>query len=494
MKKKQILIILSATFLFFLLVGFLIPYTGDDWNNLIGHNGNFSIMIETAISNYNTFEGRFFSRIFDFIFNYYKPLWIVINAFGMTFLCYFMMKLSIKNSKKFLCILVLLCLLCVDRETFSQIYAWITGNTTYFIPFLFLILIIYLNKNIFNDSYDEVKTNKLLLILLPILSFIFSMFVENVTVGIITAYILILVYNYIKSKKINYTILLSLFTSIIALFFMLYSPGTRNRINDMGFSSLSLISKIFISFPRQMNYIFIKNSFLIILLLFFLNYIIIKNYKGIKKIGLILFFNIIPIVTILANFYYVLFDRYINHLLIFMDCNNILILIYWLIFLIMTIYFVIKFNKNDNSKILFFFLIALINNAAMLISPLAGGRTTFLTTIMLYICVIILIDNLNVKLFDKEIFVLFSKLICVIVMILFIKHYVYCYNLNQKREDYINKQLMVGKEEIEVIILPEFYLWNSNAWNDWHLFTFKKYYNIPENKQIKLVYLSDIND
>ena len=100
MKKNKNNIRLLFILIFFLLVGILIPYTGDDWNNLIGHNGNLSIMIKSAIYNFQTFEGRFFSRIFDFIFNYYRILWIFINAFGMTFLYYFMCKI-VSSKKKF---------------------------------------------------------------------------------------------------------------------------------------------------------------------------------------------------------------------------------------------------------------------------------------------------------------------------------------------------------------------------------------------------------
>lgn len=495
MNKKYLKIILLIIFVFFLSIGFLIPYTGDDWNNLINHNGNLKFIIQSAIFNYNLFEGRFFSRIFVFLFNYYKPLWVIINAFGMAFLYYFMTKVSIKSNKIFMFLLTFLCLLLVDRETFSQIYVWITGNTTYFIPFLFMIFIIYINRDIFEEKNTNFKYNKIWLIVLPILSFVFSMFVENVSVGIITTIILILIYDYKKYKKINYPLIFSLLSSMIGLYLMLNSPGTKNRIDDMeSFSSLSLFSKLLISFPRQMNYVFIKNSFFICLVLVYLIYNIFKNYKGIKKILLMLFVSVIPLITVLANTYYVIFDRYINRLMFFIDCSSIFIFIYWVLFLVLLIYFVIKFNKNDNYKILFFFLIALINNAAMLISPLAGGRTSFLSTIMLYICVIILLDNLNIKLFCNNKILIISGLFCITLMGLFIKHYIYCYNLDLKREEYIKKQLSENKSEIEIIILPEFYLWNANAWNDWHMFTFKEYYNIPAEKSVKLVYLDSISD
>ena len=189
--QKEIIKYSGIVFLFFLIVGFLIPYTGDDWNNLL-HNGSLTGIIKTAISAYNTFEGRFFSRIFDLFLIYYKPFWVIINALGMTFLYFFIAKI-VKIKKSILYVFIASSLLLIDEESFSQIYVWLTGNITYFIPMLFILLIIYLNKNIFKKN-SNIKYPKYLYVLLPILSFISSMFVENVSVGIITTLILIIIY------------------------------------------------------------------------------------------------------------------------------------------------------------------------------------------------------------------------------------------------------------------------------------------------------------
>lgn len=485
-KVDKHIIILGLVFCFFFIIGILIPYTGDDWNNLLGHNGNLAVMIKYAINNFNTFEGRFFSRIFDLIFNYYRILWVFVNALGMAFLYHFMCKI-ISSKKSFIAILIIESLLLLDKETFSQIYVWITGNTTYFIPFLFMIFLIYINRDIFEDSEGN-KLNIILKILLPIFSFIFSMFVENVSVGIITTCSLIIIYRYIKEKKFDYFMLATMLTSLIGLIIMLNSPGTRNRIDDMAdFSNLDLISKLLITIPRQFNYVFIKNSFLVFLLIFIIDYYIIKNFKGLKKFLLLIFMNLIPILTLVQNQYYNVLGHGIRYIDFFLDCSNILVFIYWLLFLIVYIFIIIKFNKNNNNKLLFFFIIALINHAAMLISPLAGGRTSFLPTIMLYICVIILLDGLPISLLENKKFINFNIVCCVMLSIIFITYYSFCHVLDKKRQNYINEQIVLDKEEIEIIMLPEFYLWNANPWTEWHLYTFKQYYNIPEEVQTNLV-------
>ena len=150
-KGKDIKFYCALVFIFFLILGFLVPYTGDDWNNIL-YDGKISTMIKIAVDSYNSFEGRFFSRVFDLVFVYYKPIWVIVNACGMTFLYYFINKMVNSKKKSFFLVFILESLLLVDEETFSQVYVWITGNTTYFIPMIFLIFLIYINRNIFNDS------------------------------------------------------------------------------------------------------------------------------------------------------------------------------------------------------------------------------------------------------------------------------------------------------------------------------------------------------
>ena len=486
MKKidKETFTYLALIFCLFIIIGFLIPYTGDDWNNLL-HNGSLREIINIAKSNYNTFEGRFFSRISVLLLNYYKPIWVMLNAFGMLFLYYFIVKISGSKNKTFLLILIIEALILVDEETFSQIYVWITGNTTYFIPMIYLLILIYINKKIFNKGKNIIKYNKFLYILFPILSFIFSMFVENVSVGIISVCLLVIIYYFIKNKKVNIFMILNLLFSIVGLYLMLNSPGTANRVSSMSnFDSLSLIEKIFVTFPRQMNYVFIKNSFLLLIFSIIVLVIINKNYINKKRIFLNLFMLIIPCITIINGVYFILKSQSLKYLNVFLDCNNWYILLYWIFYLLLLIYLIVKHIKKDKFKLLFFFLIALINNASMLISPLAGGRTSYLSTVMLIICAIIILNNLDINLLKNEKIIKSNKLILALVIFALTSLYTYSYILNERREQYIYKQLKEDKNDVELIMLPGKYLWNANPWDEWHEYTFKVYYNILEDKKI----------
>ena len=64
--KNKVNIYIVLIFVFTLIFSLLIPMGGDDWGNYLRKGASFSNIISTAQSFYMTFEGRFFSRIFDF--------------------------------------------------------------------------------------------------------------------------------------------------------------------------------------------------------------------------------------------------------------------------------------------------------------------------------------------------------------------------------------------------------------------------------------------
>ena len=122
----------------------------------------------------------------------------------------------------------------------------------------------------------------------------------------------------------------------------------------------------------------------------------------------------------------------------------------------------------------------------MLVSPLAGGRTSYLSTVMLIICAIITLNNLDIDLLKNIKLIKVNKIVLMLLLFVITSFYTYSYMLNEKREHYIYKQLKEDKNNIELIMLPGKYLWNANPWDEWHAYTFKLYYNIPEDTKITI--------
>ena len=98
-------------------------------------------------------------------------------------------------------------------------------------------------------------------------------------------------------------------------------------------------------------------------------YLIKKNIiNKFLKILLIIFMGIIPII------------------LMFINTNN-LIAIYYILYIILFIYLILK-NKSIFSKEMFFFIIGISSNIVMLVSPVWDYRTSLATYIFLCIYIV----------------------------------------------------------------------------------------------------------
>ena len=70
--------------LFFIVIFFLSPLSGDDWGNYIVGSEGVRYSLEVAVELYFNWEGRFISRVLINIFTYHKWLWNIINALVIT--------------------------------------------------------------------------------------------------------------------------------------------------------------------------------------------------------------------------------------------------------------------------------------------------------------------------------------------------------------------------------------------------------------------------
>lgn len=459
--KKPLFWYCIILFVFAFLMGILLPLGGDDWNNYLNGQCSFDCIIRIAQSAYMTFEGRFFSRICDSLFVPHQLIWAFTSAGMLTFVYYALIKI-INPKKTFIMPLLLLSLLLVDAEAFAQVYVWKTGNITYFFPLFFTIFLIWYKKDCF--KVDK-KDKWYMFLILPIITFFFSMFVENMTVGIITICGFFIVLKLIKNKKMDWLMFICFLISIFGLILMITSPGTQLRLSEStDFSELSLIGKFIYNVPTLINYTFIKNSFLILILSFTM-ILLINKIKGSKlKIVGIIFVTVIPIMTSLVNFItYVLgSDIRIVHRLL--NAENWYIMLYWIIFIFLFLFLVFKYYRKE--KIILFIILALVGNGSMMISPIWGGRTAYLTTLALYVVCIMVLNNEKIskeKFLEKiSIFGISS------FIILFLIYCVYYRIEVNNRDEYINWQLKNEKEVIEIIILPRYHVWNINPWGDGH--------------------------
>ncbi len=464
-----------GVFFFFLMIFFLSPISGDDWGNyLVGREG-IRHSLGVALGMYFDWEGRIVSRIFINILTYHKWLWNIVNAFFVVVFIFGARKL-ILSEKKYVFPAIVLLILGMNPYMFSQVMVWLAGNITYF--FIVPVILLYIYYLVNNDEY-----NKWFVVIFSLLNIFGTMFVENMALVFIFGNILILIYKYIKNKKIDKRIILYLLFAILGTTMMLLSPGTRFRssIENVEFNQLSFFGKIVRNIPNFVYYTFIINTYLLGLMSCS-NYLMIKKHTKNRwlKYGLIIYMLVGSIATMII---YLLSKLGCSNLDFIINSNNILVILYWLSYLVVMSVFIYLEDKHD-LKIILLFLIGLVSNGVMLISPTWGFRTAFFTYVMLGICSIIIIGKyIN----DKKIFTIVSRELLVIALVFYLVFYI---NINRCQivlEKSIAEQIKGNRETIYIDAFPAYANCDINPGNEYHLEKFKLYYGIDKDTEISLV-------
>ena len=477
-------------FLLFLLICSYSPLTGDDWGNYINGSGGFFPSIKYAINSYHTYEGRFFSRIFINILTFHKEIWNFINPL-MISLMYFLILRITKHKDKFITpAMLFLSFLLIDVEAFRQSYVWLAGNITYLFPSLLIFIILFINKN------EKSRYKGITYIILPIISFICSMFVEVVSVGIIVGYLTYIIYYYIKNRKIDLCLLISFLVTLIGLILMAFSPGTMKRLDEYPeFARLTLIGKIKYNIPNFINFTFIRNSFLILLTIFVIYNLGFKYIKNKLILSFVYIYStVIPFFTALV-YYAGTLGISISKLNFLLNYKNVFIIVFWLIYSLILLYLFIKYIKEyKNISIIYLVCVGLFSNFSMFVSPIWGGRTSFLTTICLSSAMIIILSK-NKFIINNNKFLQISSMVTLSLFSIFLVFgYRSVYEDEIFRKEMISRDIKENRDVIRIFVLSERFLWNPNPWSvdGWLYKTIKKYYKIAPSKDLELIFKRDL--
>ncbi len=472
MKLKKYIIV---TIVFFIMILFLSPISGDDWGNYMVGTQGLRHMIGQAIGMYFDWEGRLVSRIFINFLTYHKWLWNIINSLLITSIIYFTVKIIEPKDKKTIYFLSLFGIIGMNIYMFSQSITWLAGNITYLFPLSLYIMYLYYLKT------NQVKNH---IVSFGILNFILPMFVEHMAVLLVLTNLLVNIILYIRTKKVDKILLCHFILSTFSTILMLLSPGSnlRTKIENIEFNQLSLIWKILYNIPNFMYYTFISNAYLMILWIIVMIYLIRKQFtnKIVKKI-FIFYITGIPILTIIGYHTSILQISYLNFII---DSHHLLVILYWISFVSIFIFLMIKNIKNqENIYCLILFLIGISANGIMLLSPTWGYRTALATNILVLISLLWIISDIKIPGMMKKIIPILGGSLLFLYLIL----YSYLYYVNQEREQFIKQQIKSNQNIIQVKKLPIYAPCNSNPTNEYHEKVFKKYYDIEGNKKIQII-------
>lgn len=470
MKKENIKYFLLA--LFFMFILFLSPISGDDWGNYIEGSQGIRHIFGNAIGMYFDWEGRFISRILINLLTYHKILWNIVNSLMMVGIIYYTVNLINPKNKKLVFTLSTLVVLMMNIFTFSQVVVWVAGNITY----LFVIpMMLYYFYQILRDE----KCTKLKFSIYIFLNIIIPMFVEHMAVILVIGNILILIYKYIKNKKIDKQLLVYLLFSIISLIAMLFSPGSikRSQIENTEFNKLSIMGKIAYNLPNFIYYTYFIYPYLTLLSTIG-NYHLLKSIKN-KYLRFFSYIYLLLIPIIITSVY--ILSEFTRDSLQLQ--NSVIVILYFITYTIITFILICLYSKKQKSKnAIFFYILAISANLVMLLSPTWGYRTSFGTYVFLSIAYIEIIDKSIIE--NK----LIDAILLIVSIVMFIFYTIlYISVARQYRENLNTINTSKKSNVIEIRKYPSFVNCNINPSNPYHMKRFKEYFNIPESAEVKII-------
>ncbi len=479
--KKELLLLIAIFFFFFLLLLF-IPITGDDWGNfLIGKNG-FWACIENTIMMYRTWEGRIVSRLFINLLTYHRLIYVILTSFLITSFCYCLANLFPTKNKFFLYFSIIIFFLTLENTMWTQSFLWVAGTITYLFPTILIVFYLYFYLHVIQkkESFPWY-----FYIFSAIFSFLITMFVENIAVGYIVLNIIFLLKEFYEKRKINKFLACSLFFSSIGFILMIISPGSAGRLQteDQLFYHLSLISKIKSNIPNFIYYTLLTNIPLLmvigICILLLLKFIERKEIRILLKIMISILWGYILIMCTLKQLgHSILWAFFQQHLLFFF--------VPFLFVFVLFVYLFMKYLKKEvKLRYLALIVTGISSNAVMIISPVWGGRVAIFTNVLLFISFL----YLDLELLKQKKFPRMTRGLGILSMVLFVVYlgmYYHVYEFTKFREKSIREQIQNKENPIIVYTSPNNLLWGNNPGDEYHIKTFKEYYQIPSQTEINL--------
>ena len=469
LSKKNIYLLLI--FVLLCILFYFIPLTGDDWQNYGNGKFGFINILRNSYRYYLNWEGRIGSRILIFSVTYNKWLWNVMASLSVIFMIYFSSKL-INYKQKNITLLFTSLLLLINYDMFVQCFFWIAGHITYTVCIVFFLFYMYYIFNKLEKNKYFTNIEKILLFFLVIAM---CTFVENIAVGILVFNLLMFIYSYfIKKTKENYYIVV-LVASIVGLLIQVLSPGTAMRISiEMGeFGNLNLFQKIIYNLSNFVEFGYLINPMMVLIMVVAFDLLVYKNEKNIKKrLLLIIFMSVVPILTIIGNinlispFEFGVLNKISSFLSFISNSKSSFIIIYWICFDLVYLISIFIYLKSDINKlkIVIVYLVSQACILAMLVTPTWSNRVAFATVIFNYIVSLLVFNVLNIG-YNK----IFKKVICSFCIgyfSLLLVLYFNVYSCVKYRDSYILEKYSEGSRVINYYKVPDRLLWSQYPYSN----------------------------
>ncbi len=474
-KKKQLITII----IFLLVLTFLFPYSGDDWA------WGSKIGLERLFNGFRNYNGRYVGNLIVILLTRSR----ILRTFVMTgtFFGIFWLSFKIVNKKNPSLLLIAFTLfLATPISIFRQAVVWTSGFTNYALSTLLVLVFLYLNqeKKLFKRPF-----------LVLILGLISSLFVENITLFLLVLSFILLVYSYIKERKVSKFYLFYFLGTLIGATIMFLNGAYQRVLSETdGYRTIAKgLMGIFLRMKENYfeviysNLIF-NNFFLNLIMTFLLLFLVFKylnnnNNKSEDKKQIVLMASFIHLSYLIYTFLTIINPTWEIMLRYTIYFEGLLTILYFISIIVIVLITVL--DKEIKKKLLFYLLIiTLMVDPLFVVTPI-GGRCFFSTYI---IFIIFVLELINYVISDKTFAYIFTLSLFVSIAIgsYLLNVYLYLYFVDYQRFNYIKK---MNKIETEIIVpkLPyRGYTWMSDPISKYKLDKkYKLFYNIDKDMEIK---------
>lgn len=485
------LIIYFLFFCAFFYLAYQTPYCHDEWQ------WGLDERIELMKNGFRNYNGRYLGNILALIIT--RSVWakaLILSGCSL-WLFYLINRIILPArmdengsaaaspaSDVFFMVFAAFLMLAVPRTLFAQSYGWPAAFVN-FVPPVILFLIYYKwTEPIYSHGLPQFS--KFQIAMAAILGISVQLFSEHITVFVVLYAAWIVLFVWIKTKKISPLPFVYFFSSAAGAVIMFSNAAYRRAATDTeGYKriSLSIGSMIRQFYTEISDHLFLNNWLLNVLLAGILIYFIArKNMRGPLSMEMLLVFCGYSVYSVFHKIYpaWVFTGNE--------DINNLVEAFLSLLFFVnvlLCIWLCIE-GKEKYSAYILYLCSAVVSVPLVAANPI--GPRCFYISYIFQALVLLKITAYAAKQFKADLYfpALIAVFVTIVLSICYVKMFKNIGQVNNLRQEIIETSVAAGETEITLPILPysEYYWTTIPVDKKWEK-RFKKFYHIPLETTIK---------
>lgn len=496
--KRNWVFILVYTF--FLYVVIRQPVGGDDWEMGTWSQGGIIQTLFKMINAWSTFNGRIMHNTAVSFFDFYRGIYIVLFPLVCVGNLYLLSKIFEfkKNVVGYLSMFVML--LSISKGMRAEIFFHMNASIPYNICLLIILTCIYYVVNEKTEKalnlWEKPFLNN---ITIALLTFIASLWIENLTITLLAFNILWCLNSLLKLKKITSFSIYATIGNLLGTSIILTSIGVSNRINE-GTQQAGILETAINNIPAVLSMLVTSQLGLyfiyIIIMLTLLFTKKLRIHNRLVRITYLLFLTLSGFIIALYGFTLVLKNIYIQsasvlNYAIWENFFNLYsskpIPLLFNILLIASFLIPVYYYKN-RSRAVILYLSSIMSVAPMVLYP--GSRNMIFTIFILIGLTGYFATELQFKCKDAR-----KAVLIVAIALLFVQMENYIFVLEKSApitsirkaliEDYKLRSIQGRLADDECLVLPSYsndFIYNLN--DNYYAESLKKYYNLSPNTAV----------